>query len=144
MRPELPIADCVVFPLGAAEGVLTLLRDDQNLLRRFGAAELVRVAGVDYRLRQTADELVTVMRGAARLQLADTRVASPSFGARLELELASESPQLVVIPFGVAYTWQAAGECEFLRFMTHTVGADESDVNLTAAELLKGLEAAGE
>ncbi len=144
MRPELPIADCVILPLEVAEGTLTLLRDDQHLLRRFGAAELVRTAGVDYRLRQTADELVAVTRGAAQLRLADTRAASPSFGARVELVFNSEQPELVVIPFGVAYAWQAVGECEFMRFMTQPVGADESGVRLSEAELVKRLEAAGE
>lgn len=144
MRPELPIADCVLLPLLVTDDTLTLLRDDQHLLRRFGAAELVRAAGPEYRLRQTADELVAVTRGQARLELVDSRAASPSFGTRAEWELNAEQPELLLIPFGVAYAWLKVTEFEFMRFMTHTVGADESSVHLSGADLQKWLEAAGE
>lgn len=133
------INDVVTRGLETQDGVLSLLRDDFNLLRRFGAAELVSEAGTasTYRLRAAADELVALVEGEARLLLVDMRALSPSYQVRMELPLVADQPQIVLIPFGVASVWRAAAPVKFIRFMTHMVGDDERDiaVQLSAEDL---------
>lgn len=101
--------------------VLPLLRYSDHLLRRFGLAELHRLAQQAARpmqLRPAADELWALVQGSVRFTWRDERASSPTRGA--DYELTCDQPTLVLAPFGVAFGFQALeGPAELVRLATH-------------------------
>ncbi|MBX3047648.1 MAG: hypothetical protein KIT46_08520 [Anaerolineales bacterium] len=117
------IHDMLLFPLEAADGQLTLLSNQQHLLRRFGQLDLlILAAGQAHNagLRGEADRICFALDGRVDLQLEDRRPQSPSHGAAVSLTLDAAQPQGLLLPFGVACTLQAAGPARLLVLSTHS------------------------
>jgi 5-deoxy-D-glucuronate isomerase len=117
--------DGLVTPLTpAAPGRLPVLAFEDHLLRRFGGAEVVRLAAGDtFQVRRTvADEVWVLLAGEAEFHLDDLRVASPTHGARQAVR--STSPIRVLLPFGVRLEVRAGVEALLLRVMTHSERED--------------------
>lgn len=122
MPDLLAISDLVLFPLEREDARLTILRQSDHLLRRFGLLEIIDLApdeAATFTLRAEADELWALLAGAAELTLVDHRPASPSRGERVQLMLDASDPQGVLIPFGVAHAFSAADPARLLRLSTH-------------------------
>lgn len=121
----LPIHDLHIQPIDPApvEGgeLLPLLRYSDHLLRRFGAAELVRLPAGGERQqapRPVADEVWALVRGTVQFEWEDRREGSPTSGARFELKC--DRPTQVLVPFGVAFAVRALdGPAELVRLATH-------------------------
>ena len=107
---------------------LSALRHQDHLLRRFGAAELIRLdTGFEptLRLREAADEIWILYSGAALLRMKDVRPQSPTLGEIQDMEITA--PTRVLIPFGVAAGWRPTeSPVRLLRLSTH--GDSESPV----------------
>lgn len=120
-----PIHDLFVKPLQAAETgqgeVLPLLRRSDQVLRRFGLAELHRVQAGKRRpssVRSVADELWALIAGSVEFDWDDRRQGSPTRGETYRLRC--DQPTLVLVPFGVAFGITALdGPAELVRFSTH-------------------------
>jgi hypothetical protein len=143
MRFETKIPDLLIrdLPVQEFEGgeLFPLLRFDDHLLRRFGA--LVKIdleAGSSLQpvLRESADEIWIVLRGAIEGFWLDKRPNSPSAGIRETHRLSSQT--LSFLPFGVAFACRADKEdCELLRVMTHAIDPEHERAALTWEELLE-------
>jgi hypothetical protein len=117
------ISDMHVFPLEHKDGRLTLLRNDQHLLRRFGQLDLLDLApkqSSQLPLRAEADQFVFPITGKLDLTLVDTRASSPTKGAQVKVVLDAEDPQGVLIPFGVAATLSASNQARLVLLSTHS------------------------
>ncbi|HEX9596384.1 MAG TPA: hypothetical protein VF982_05855 [Anaerolineales bacterium] len=137
--PKYPIADMHVFPLTRESGRLTLLRNNDHLLRRFGQLDLLDLAAgeqKDLAIRAEADRFLFAIGGQVALSLLDLRAGSPSHGVRVELALSAEQPQGVLAPFGVACSLVAASVARFIILSTHSE-AHPADRAASADELAK-------
>ena len=126
------INDLIIKPLNWNTGVLTILRESDPLLRRFGECDLVRVEGsqpIQIR-RQKADEIWGLVSGEAELQLTDTRPESPSYQAGQIIGLESSHPKAVLVPFGVSCRITTTSEAVFVRITTHQDGTHPGDETL--------------
>jgi mannose-6-phosphate isomerase-like protein (cupin superfamily) len=124
-RPAAGVHDALVTPLAlGGSGVHAVLSFDDHLLRRFGAAQVVRLdAGDRFRaLRVTADEVWVLLEGAAEVRLEDTRPDSPTHDVRQAVAL--DAPTRLLVPFGVRFEVEARPRAVLLRFMTHTERED--------------------
>lgn len=128
MTASLSIHDVVVQPLSPDEIAAhrtTVLRRDDHLLRRFGAAEILRLAPGESLVlqRRVADEVWTLVEGVAGFILKDERPDSPTQGAIESLPL--DPAQRLLIPFGVRAEVRAdQGAVVVLRIMTHDLDED--------------------
>lgn len=123
MPSQYPIADMYVFPLARSAGGLTLLRETDHLLRRFGQLELIDLAAdeqTEYTLRAEADRFLFPINGSATATLLDLRVTSPSNGARAELSLDADQPRGLLVPFGVACSLAAKTTARLIILSTHS------------------------
>lgn len=122
------IHDGQLLELGAipeADGRMTLLRNDDHLLRRFGALEGLRLEpDVSFAVqRLIADEIWCLLEGSAAVRLEDRRRDSPTMG--IVEEHTVERPTRLLIPFGVAAEVRAGEGGAFLvRLMTHDLEED--------------------
>jgi hypothetical protein len=119
------VHDVLVTPLPpSGAGPRPILSFDDHLLRRFGSAQIVRLAAGETfeSLRAAADEIWALLDGRAEFRLEDTRTFSPTAGV-LQSILA-ESPTRVLVPFGVRLRVTPRPTADLLRFMTHTEGED--------------------
>lgn len=102
-----------------------ILRNDDHILRRFGALEVLRLSpGKAFSvLRRGADEVWSLLEGTAEIRLEDRRGDSPTAGT---LEVHSlQVPSRLLIPFGVTAEGRAgASGALLLRLMTHNVDED--------------------
>jgi mannose-6-phosphate isomerase-like protein (cupin superfamily) len=99
---------------------LTLVRDADHLLRRFGQADLIRLPAGERlgpRVRAVADEVWVLESGQAVLCWRDDRPRSPTHGR--EHRLHAEQPVLVLVPFGVAFGVRCRSASVLVRFSTH-------------------------
>jgi dTDP-4-dehydrorhamnose 3,5-epimerase-like enzyme len=114
--------------LGELQGEVTgsrehvrLLSFDDHMLRRFGQLDWLRRAPgelLELTLRAVADEIWILTEGEATCLCRDMRSGSPSEGQELKLELSA--PARLLIPFGVAFGWQATGSTAcMIRCSTH-------------------------
>ena len=98
-----------------------MLTFQDHLLRRFGELELVTKAKGDpqaLHIRTRADEIWFLLDGSIHCLMRDLRPGSPSENIELELELSE--PSRLLIPFGVAFGWQALSDSSLmLRLSTH-------------------------
>lgn len=123
MPADTPITDLLVLPLQPEEGGLTLLSNQQHLLRRFGQLQLLELAPGQRSaasLKGEADRFYFVIAGEARIALEDLREHSPSRGAKDEVTLAAEQPQGLLAPFGVAVRLSSERGARVIVVSTHS------------------------
>lgn len=143
MPSEYVIADMLVFPLQREQCQLTLLRNSDHLLRRFGQLDVINIKTgeqTDYTVRAEADRFLFLIDGAAELSLFDMRVQSPSNGKRVALSLTAEKPKGVLVPFGVAYMLYASADTRLILLSTHSE-SHIHDTSLNQDELEKYIRA---
>jgi hypothetical protein len=143
MPSEYAIADMHVFPLQRQQGQLTLLRNSDHLLRRFGQLDVIDIKNgeqTDYTVRAEADRFLFIIDGAAELSLFDMRAQSPSNGTRVALSLTSDEPKGVLVPFGVAYMLYATADTRLISLSTHSE-SHTHDTSLHQDELEKYIRA---
>jgi hypothetical protein len=102
---------------------LEVLSYSDHLLRRFGFAEIIFLESDQVRpaeLRNVADEIWALVTGSAQFKWLDRRSSSPTRDATYQLDC--DQPTLVLAPFGVEFTVQAAGgSAQLLRLSTHEI-----------------------
>ena len=101
--------------------VITIVKESDPLLRRFGQSDLLKLGSGEELViqRQRADEVWSVVAGRAAFSLTDLREDSSSFNAELALRLDGESPQTLLLPFGVACCIKADQAATLIRLTTH-------------------------
>jgi hypothetical protein len=121
---KFPIHDLFVRELFYQEGAdlrcLPVLSFEDHLLRQFGNAEFIS-AETGYssigNLRDTADEVWALLRGKVTFYWRDERTNSPTFES--EYVQMADTPTLLLVPFGVAFSYQVEdGEALMMRFTT--------------------------
>jgi dTDP-4-dehydrorhamnose 3,5-epimerase len=127
-----------VMPLAPhrdARGVfLEVFKDSWELPVRPTQWSLVRstartLRGLYLHLRH--DELFVLVQGRAHVGLKDLRRASPTFGRALLLELAAESPTVVVFPPGVLHGWYFSEPSLHLQAVSEEYDRYRHDDNLS-------------
>jgi dTDP-4-dehydrorhamnose 3,5-epimerase len=96
-----------------------ILRDDDNLLARFGQTSFTKTyPGVikAFHWHNHQDDLWYVADGMARVVLYDQREGSPTCGVTQVLFAGEDNPILIVIPVGVAHGYQVLGTKPVLMF----------------------------
>ena len=91
---------------------MEILRDDDNLLRRFGQASFSKsYPGVikAFHYHEKQDDLWFFASGNAQVVLHDLRTESPTRGQTDVLYMGEDNPILVVIPQGVAHGYRVLG-----------------------------------
>jgi mannose-6-phosphate isomerase-like protein (cupin superfamily) len=119
------IHDVVVSQLHPEDGRILALRRDDHLLRRFGAAEILRLnPGQTFgSLRKTADEIWAVLEGEADVRLEDQRPDSPTIGTSDSFRAVPDTR--ILVPFGVRAELRPVGSSlVLLRLMTHDATED--------------------
>jgi dTDP-4-dehydrorhamnose 3,5-epimerase-like enzyme len=112
-----------LFPLQRSGDALTLLREQDHLLRRFGQLDIQELATgktTAAALRAEADRFLFVIAGAVKVTLRDERNESPSKGTRVEIELNAADPQGLLVPFGVACQATAQTDSRIVLMATHS------------------------
>jgi dTDP-4-dehydrorhamnose 3,5-epimerase len=90
-----------------------ILRDDDDLLRRFGQASLsMSYPGVikAFHYHERQDDLWFFPVGSAQVVLHDLRDESPTHGVTQVLYAGEDYPRLIVIPVGVAHGYRVLGD----------------------------------
>ena len=92
---------------------MEVLRDDDQLLQRFGQASLSKsypgvIKAFHYHKRQ--DDIWFFPVGNAQVVLYDQRTDSPTYGETNVFYLGEDNPQIVVIPAGVAHGYRVLGQ----------------------------------
>ncbi len=132
MAEKLPIHDLFLRPLKAIreEGIVRwiALKEEDQLLRRFGEAEVLRLdpgRATALTLRPVVDEVWALLEGAVEAHWHDLRAGSPTRGARHRAEL--REPTVFLAPFGVAFGVRALeGPVLLARFASHMRDDPES------------------
>lgn len=111
---------------------MELLRDDDELLQRFGQASLSKsypgvIKAFHYHERQ--DDLWFFPCGNAQVVLYDLRADSPTQGETNIFYLGEDSPGLLLIPKGVAHGYRVLGEVPaiIVYFTTESYRRDDPD-----------------
>ena len=143
MNTQNSIPDVFLFDVERKDGRLILLRDNDNLLRRFGQVEFRELrAGENtpFTLRVVADEIWSVIKGEASLSLVDRREGSPTKNHVMKLTLSSEEPQSILVPFGVAFAFTAIEDAQMVRLATHQDQEHSQDETLSHEEFASFLK----
>ena len=136
------IPDAHLFTLKTGTDQTVLLSEGQHILRRFGQIESrTHKQGdvIPFTRRTVADEIWVPLSGSAIFHLHDLRPDSPSFKRDLSVELDSNHPSGLLIPFGVAYAYRIQREGILLRISTHaddTHPEDELPIGEDLSDLL--------
>ncbi len=104
-----------------------VLRDDDNLLRRFGQTSVTKTyPGVikAFHWHQKQDDLWYVVDGMARVVLYDQRPGSPTQGETQVIYAGEDNPVLILIPQGVAHGYQVLGNKPVILFYHTTESYD--------------------
>jgi dTDP-4-dehydrorhamnose 3,5-epimerase len=104
-----------------------ILRDDDNLLRRFGQTAMTKTyPGVikAFHWHQDQDDLWYVMDGMARVVLYDRRPDSPTCGQTQVIYAGHDNPVLIFIPTGLAHGYQVLGNEPVILFYHVTKSYD--------------------
>ncbi len=133
MTSQNKIADLYIEHLSSEEiessQLLTALSFEDHLLRRFGQLDSIQRQPAELRtltLRTVADEVWVLLEGKALCLCRDLRSGSPSENVEVRFELSA--PSRVLIPFGVAFGWQAIDQpAHMLRCSTHQDGEHPED-----------------
>lgn len=107
-----------------------VLRDDDNLLKRFGQTSVTKTyPGVikAFHWHKKQDDLWYVVDGMARVVLHDVREDSPTFGETQVIYAGEDNPVLIVIPVGVAHGYQVLGNKPVILFYHTTMSYDPAD-----------------
>jgi hypothetical protein len=118
------IHDALVTDLAPAAGRLPIVSFEDHILRRFGAADILRLSGGEAvrALRASADEVWVLVEGAAHFLLEDTRPDSPTYGLRPHIQ--ASRPTRLLLPFGVRLEVRADPEALLVRVMSHSERED--------------------
>ncbi len=133
MKETKPIHDLYIRELTLEEtNGLTkfhVLRDDDHLLRRFGQVQVIRKSpgrSETLCLREVADDVWALIEGEVEFAWHDLRRDSPSQDHWHHLR--SETPTLVLAPFGVAFGCRALENPALLiRLSTHAESVHSGD-----------------
>jgi dTDP-4-dehydrorhamnose 3,5-epimerase-like enzyme len=108
---------------------LTILRETDPLLRRFGQCDLLILEKGEKLVfsREQADEFWAVVDGQVSFTMEDTRSESPSFQQEQYEELTGETPRLIMVPFGVRCKVHAELPSTLVRLATHQDGTHPGD-----------------
>jgi len=134
IQSEFAISDLALLDLRWQGGVLTVITEDNHLLRRFGAVDVVNLEPDRPRvlLRHQADEIWTVLSGQAFFHLEDHREDSPSQGTALDVTISQDAPRALLIPFGVLCKVSSTKkESILLRISTHQDESHPGDTTLS-------------
>lgn len=134
MRIESAISGVVTFDLDQIGNRQILLRESDQLLRRFGQLEIITISNESkaaYRRRSSADEFIYTLMGQLSFHLIDIRQGSPTRGAELDVDLKEGLTQALLIPFGVAYSIAANGEAKLIRLSTERDEINTADDGLS-------------
>lgn len=96
-----------------------ILRDDDDLLRRFGQTSVTKTyPGVikAFHWHEAQDDIWYVADGMARVVLYDRRAASPSFRQTQVIYAGEDNPIIVLIPSGIAHGYQVLGNKPVVLF----------------------------
>lgn len=96
-----------------------ILRDDDELLRRFGQTSITKsYPGVikAFHWHEDQDDLWYVADGMARVVLYDRREDSPTRGETQVIYAGEDNPVLIYIPTGVAHGYQVLGDKSVVVF----------------------------
>jgi dTDP-4-dehydrorhamnose 3,5-epimerase len=107
-----------------------LLRDDDNLLRRFGQTSVTRTyPGVikAFHWHNDQDDIWYVADGMVRVVLHDRRPESPTRGETQVICAGEDNPVVVYIPTGVAHGYQVLGSKPALVFYHTTKSYNPAD-----------------
>ena len=109
-----------------------ILRDDDDLLRRFGQASLsMSYPGVikAFHYHERQDDLWFFPVGSAQVVLYDGRSASPTKGVTQVLYPGEDNPLLIVIPVGVVHGYRVLGSKPLMivYFTTESYQPDHPD-----------------
>jgi len=107
-----------------------VLRDDDNLLRRFGQTSVTKTyPGVikAFHWHKRQDDLWYVVDGMARVVLYDRRPDSPTFGETQVIYAGEDNPVLILIPAGVAHGYQVLGVKPVILFYQTTESYNPQD-----------------
>lgn len=121
METDFKISDMYVLELQWDQGILTVLKEDDHLLRRFGQIDLVNLTpGGNIEVwREKADEIWILFSGEAKIVMEDLRDESPSLNDIVELTLDQDHPKAVLVPFGVKFKLYSSDGAMLLRVGTH-------------------------
>jgi dTDP-4-dehydrorhamnose 3,5-epimerase len=104
-----------------------VLRDDDNLLKRFGQTAVTKTyPGVikAFHWHQHQDDLWYIADGMARIVLYDRRPTSPTCGVTQVVYAGEDNPVLVLIPAGLAHGYQVLGNKPVILFYHVTQSYD--------------------
>lgn len=107
-----------------------VLRDDDDLLRRFGQTSITKTyPGVikAFHWHQRQDDLWYVVDGMARVVLHDRRPESPTCGETQVIYAGEDNPVLILIPVGVAHGYQVLGNKPVILFYHTTESYNPQD-----------------
>lgn len=111
---------------------MEILRDDDELLQRFGQASLSKsypgvIKAFHYHKKQ--DDIWFFPVGNAQVVLYDTREDSPTKGETNVFCLGEDNPQILVIPIGVAHGYRVLGNTPavIVYFTTESYDPKEPD-----------------
>ena len=121
MVTNLTISDAVMISLSKSEGKLSVLKESDHLLRRFGQVDVLFVedGGMISVHREAADEIWSVISGSAVFELEDRRDGSPTEGETDLIKMSDEAPRALLIPFGVAFQIASENQGVLIRISTH-------------------------
>ena len=130
MKSTLSISDAVILELARKQGKLTVLKENDHLLRRFGQVDLFQLNDGEKIAvkRENADEVWSVISGRAVFELEDQRKDSPTHAVVEVVPLMGESPVALLVPFGVACNVTCEVGGSLVRITTHEDGASFGDV----------------
>lgn len=107
-------------------------RFDDHILRQLRYAEFVQLPpGIEGKMapQAVADELWALVDGEITFTWVDMRPESPSF--KTEFELPSDTPVVILVPFGVEFGYVSGAQgASLIRFSSH-----QSEASLQAGEL---------
>jgi len=104
-----------------------ILRDDDNLLRRFGQTSITKsYPGVikAFHWHSEQDDVWYVASGMARIVLYDRRPGSPTHKTTQIIYAGDDNPVAVLIPAGIAHGYQVLGNQPVILFYHVTQAYD--------------------
>jgi dTDP-4-dehydrorhamnose 3,5-epimerase len=111
---------------------MEILRDDDELLKRFGQASMsLTYPGVvkAFHYHQEQEDLWFFPKGNAQVVLYDIREESPTYGERNVYYMGEHNPILLLIPVGVAHGYRVLGNepAIITYFTTESYNPDNPD-----------------
>lgn len=125
------ISDAYVISLAEKPTGLTILKENDHLLRRFGQVDfIVLLAGADAInfFREKADEIWAVVDGTIQFELEDQREESPTNGIVDRFMIGADEPKALLVPFGVVCRINSAAGGKLVRICTHEDDTNSGDV----------------